>query len=84
VLAAIAAHKRYPEAALPRGARGVAVVTFTIGGSGEVASAQLSRSAGDATLDADAVATVRRTSPFPPPPAGAPRRFAASLNYMPR
>jgi periplasmic protein TonB len=84
VLAAIAAHKHYPEAALGRAARGVAVVTFTIGGAGQVVSAQLSRSAGDATLDADAVATVRRTSPFPPPPAGAPRRFAATLNYIPR
>jgi protein TonB len=83
VLAAIEAHKHYPEAALGRAARGVAVVTFTIGGGGEVVSAQLARSAGDATLDADAVATVRRTSPFPPPPTGAPRRFAASLNYIP-
>ncbi len=84
VLAAIAAHKRYPEAALGRGPRGVSVVSFTIGGGGQVVSAQLARSAGDAALDADAVATVRRASPFPPPPAGAPRRFAASLNYMPR
>jgi TonB family protein len=84
VLGAIAAHKRYPDAALGRAARGVAVVTFTIGGDGQVVSAQLSRSAGDAALDSDAVATVRRTSPFPPPPPGAPRKFAASLNYMPR
>jgi len=84
VLAAIAAHKHYPDAALARGPHGVAVVTFTIGGGGQVMSAQLTRSAGDVALDADAVATVRRTSPFPAPPPGAPRKFAASLNYVPR
>jgi len=84
VLAAIAAHKHYPDAALARGPRGVAVVAFTIGDGGQVTSAQLARSAGDSALDADAVATVRRTSPFPRPPTGAPRKFAASLNYIPR
>ena len=84
MLAAIAAHKHYPDAALARQPRGVAMVTFTLGSSGQVVSAALTRSAGDATLDADAVATVRRASPFPAPPPGAPRRFTAPLNYVPR
>ena len=52
--------------------------------SGQVAAAALVKSAGDSALDADAVETVRRAAPFPPPPAGAPRTFSAPLNYVPR
>ena len=84
VLARIAAQKRYPEAALARAPQGVAVVRFSIDASGQVVGASLARSAGDPVLDAEAVATVRRASPFPPPPAGTPRNFAASLNFRAR
>jgi protein TonB len=81
VVRRIIATKRYPEAARERGTHGIAVVTFSIGASGQVTSAAITRSAGDPILDTDALATVRRASPFPPPPVGAARRFAASLNY---
>jgi periplasmic protein TonB len=81
VLNRIAAAKRYPEPARERQLHGVAVVRFTISASGQVGGAAVTQSAGDPILDSEAVATVRRASPFPPPPPGAPRAFSASLNY---
>ncbi len=77
----IAAQTHYPEAARERAPHGVAVVSFSINASGQVVGASVSRSAGDPILDADALATVRRAAPFPPPPAGAPQSFAAPLSY---
>jgi len=77
----IAGRVHYPEAARERGPHGVAVVAFSLDGSGQVLGASISQSAGDAVLDADAVATVRRAGPFPPPPAGAPRNYSAPLRY---
>ena len=81
VLGRIAAQKRYPEAARERAPQGVAIIRFSIAASGQLAGASLSRSAGDPLLDAEALATVRRASPFPPPPAGAPRNFSVPLSY---
>jgi protein TonB len=81
VVGRINAMKRYPEAARERAPHGVAVVNFSIGASGQLTSAAIASSAGDPLLDAEALATVRRASPFPPPPAGAPRNFSAPLSY---
>jgi len=39
------------------------------------------KSSGNAELDADALATVRRSAPFAPPPPGAPREFPVKLHY---
>jgi protein TonB len=72
---------RYPEAARERGAAGVAVVDFSFDATGRVTSASLAQSSGDAALDAEAVAGVRRASPLPPPPEGAPRAYAIPLRY---
>jgi protein TonB len=58
--------KRFP----PGGSTGVATVAFTIDRSGRVVGASLVGSSGDAALDAEAVAMVRRASPVPAPPAG--------------
>ncbi len=58
-------HKRMPTG----GTRGTATVAFTIDRSGRVVSARLASSSGDAVLDQEAVATVRRASPVPAPPA---------------
>jgi protein TonB len=84
VFGRIAAQKRYPEAARERAPHGVAIVSFSIGGGGQLVGASLAQSAGDSILDAEALATVRRASPFPPPPAGAPRNFSAPLSYRVR
>ncbi len=51
------------------GQRGMATVAFSINRSGQVLSARLVRSSGNAALDREAVALVRRASPVPPPPA---------------
>jgi protein TonB len=72
---------RYPEAARERGAEGVAVVSFSFDAAGQVTSAGLAQSSGDAALDADAVASVRRANPLPPPPEGAPRAYAVPIRY---
>jgi protein TonB len=84
VAARLSAVKRYPEAARERAPQGVAIVSFSIGESGQVARVALSRSAGDVALDAEALATVRRASPFPPPPVGGPRVFSAPLSFKVR
>jgi protein TonB len=60
-------YKRFPSDA--NGA-GTASVAFTIARSGQVLSARLVRSSGDAALDREAVALPRRASPVPAPPDG--------------
>jgi periplasmic protein TonB len=81
VAARISAMKRYPEAARDRAPHGVAVVRFSIGATGQAAGLSIAQSAGDAILDAEALATVRRASPFSPPPPGAPASFLAPLSF---
>ena len=84
VIARISAVKRYPDAARDRAPHGVAVVRFSIDTSGQAGGISIVQSAGDATLDAEALATVRRANPFPPPPVGAPRTFSAPLSFRVR
>jgi periplasmic protein TonB len=73
--------KHYPEGALRRGARGTAKIGFSIDKSGGVASVSVLRSSGQADLDLEGVALVRRASPFPPPPAGTKRSFAIEVAF---
>ena len=72
---------RYPEAARERGATGVATVRFALDGVGAVTLADLAQSSGDSALDDEAVAAVRRASPLPVPPAGAPRAYSAPIRF---
>jgi len=53
----------------PGGSRGITIVAFTIDRNGRVLSARIARSSGNAPLDREALAMVRRASPVPPPPA---------------
>jgi TolA protein len=56
----------------PGGAVGGQVtIAFALSTSGSLVSARVTRSSGNASLDARALAAVRGSSPFPPPPAGA-------------
>ena len=64
------------------GAKGVVGVAFTIGASGALAAFAITRSSGDADLDAAARTLVNPTH-FPPPPGGSVR-VATSFNYVPR
>ncbi len=52
------------------GRRGTAVIIFQISTSGGLSWARISRSSGNGTLDRKALGSVRRSSPFPRPPAG--------------
>lgn len=59
-------YKRFPGGASP----GTVQVAFSIDRAGRVLSARLVRGSGDAALDEEAVAMVRRASPVPAPPDG--------------
>jgi periplasmic protein TonB len=60
--------KRYPDAASRRGIKGVTVVRFTVDRSGQVVASEVLQSSGSPILDEEALALVRRASPFPVPP----------------
>jgi protein TonB len=81
LLAKIWGAARYPEAARERGAIGVATVRFALDGAGAVTLADLAQSSGDRALDDEAMAAVRRASPLPAPPTGAPRAYSAPIRF---
>ena len=84
--AQISAHlnrfKRYPPGA--HGASGRPSVRFSLDGAGQVVSVGLARSSGNHALDAEALATVRRASPFPRPPDGRGASFSVPVNFVSR
>jgi TonB family protein len=61
-------HKQYPSAARSRGAQGIVVVGFRIGGDGNVLASHVAKSSGSAALDEEALAVLKRASPLPVPP----------------
>jgi protein TonB len=81
LLAKIAGAVRYPEAARAREATGVATVRFALDGAGAVTLADLAQPSGDRALDEEALAAVRRASPLPAPPAGAPRAYLTPIRF---
>jgi protein TonB len=68
--------KRFPSGATP----GTVQVAFSIDRGGRVTSARLVRGSGDAALDEEAVAMIRRASPVPAPPDGLGGGGAVSLS----
>lgn len=68
VHARIQAHHAYPPGA--QGQKGTAKVAFSIDRGGHITSVSLAASSGSGALDQAALATVRRSSPLPPPPPG--------------
>jgi periplasmic protein TonB len=73
--------KQYPESAIRRGAKGTSTIEFVLDETGAVASVSLLRSSGEADLDSESVALVRRAAPFPPPPPGVKRSFAIKVAF---
>lgn len=72
--------QRLSRAARPRvGARGTAVIAFTVAGGGGLAGVSVARSSGSAALDRAAARMVQSAAPFPPPPPGAQRSFSISI-----
>ncbi|ENO86172.1 energy transducer TonB, partial [Thauera linaloolentis] len=64
--------KRYPRAAQRRRLEGVVLVRFAVDRQGRVLRVGIARASGHAPLDDEAVATVHRAAPLPPPPADIP------------
>jgi protein TonB len=62
--------KRYPSAA--HGAAGKVLVQFELNRAGEVIGSTVAQSSGNAALDQEALAIVRRASPFPHFPSAKP------------
>jgi TolA protein len=61
---------------------GAARVAFAVSPSGALTSARIVKSSGNSALDQTALSTVRRSSPFPPPPAGATTaQLSFTLNF---
>lgn len=68
-------HRNYPAAARRKRMTGTATVSFTINRNGRVVGVSLARRTGHSILDREALAMVRRASPFPkiPPEIGKSR-----------
>ncbi len=61
------------------GARGTAIVSFTVSPAGGLSAVSLGRSSGSRELDRAALRVIRRAAPFPAPPAGARRSFSIRI-----
>jgi TonB family protein len=77
----LARHKQYPAAARNNRIQGAGTVTFSIDGSGRVTSVKLEKSTGNASLDEELTAMVRRASPFPGPPGGREASFTVPVTF---
>jgi len=62
-------YRRYPRQAERLRQQGVAHVRFSVDRQGNASNIRLGQSSGHALLDEETLATVRRGSPLPPPPA---------------
>jgi protein TonB len=58
---------------------GLAAVRFSFDGNGNITNVSLSRSSGNSAIDNYIVSAVKRASPIPAPPAGAPRYLDQGL-----
>lgn len=67
LVAHLARFKSYPHAGA---AAGVVSLTFTIDRKGNLVSSRIEKTSGSDVLDAEALAMVKRATPFPAPPAG--------------
>ncbi|MGE0213359.1 MAG: cell envelope integrity protein TolA [Parvibaculaceae bacterium] len=68
IAARLQRHKRYPEEAKRKGAKGIVRVSFTINRSGQVTRSQIVGSSGELSLDKEVRAMLSRAAPFPPLP----------------
>lgn len=63
----------------PGNVTGLAAVRFNFDGNGNITNVSLSRSSGNSAIDNYIVSAVKRASPIPAPPAGAPRYLDQGL-----
>lgn len=86
-------YKKYPPEARSQRVVGTVLINFTVNRQGAVLSSYLARSSGNTTLNQEALALLRRVSPFPPIPKEiteqtlnitAPIQFTIDANSPPR
>lgn len=75
--------KQFPADARARGAHGTAEIYFELDEQGHVKTVKLLQSSADLELDVESLAVVERAAPFPKPPPGAQRIFAAQIEFDP-
>lgn len=61
------------------GAKGEALVQFTVASNGSVRGMSIARSSGSLRVDKAALSHIRRAAPFPPPPSGAHTTFSVRV-----
>lgn len=77
-------HKQYPRSAERRRQEGTVQVQFSIDRQGQLVDARIVRSSGHEALDAEALATLKRANPLPPPPDeihGDPVKVTTPVNF---
>lgn len=74
----LARFKQYPSASKAAGEQGTAMLSFTVGRSGQVLASRLARSSGYSALDAETMAMIHRAQPLPSFPA---EMTQASLSF---
>ena len=85
IFAAIKKHVRYPARAERRGQVGTAEVFLTIDRQGRLLDSRIVRGSGNAELDEEALAVLKRAEPFfTPPPAmrGDRRALNVAVNFL--
>lgn len=65
-----------------QGVPGATSVAFTVADDGTLAHCEIVGHSADPSLDAEALAMVRRAAPFPAPPPGARRDFVIGLRFQ--
>lgn len=81
LMAHLERRKRYPAAARSQRVEGTVYVSFSLDASGTVLRAAITRSSGNADLDAEVLSLVKRSSPLPAPPPDAPRDITAPVRF---
>ncbi|MGZ5803941.1 MAG: energy transducer TonB family protein [Xanthobacteraceae bacterium] len=74
----------FPESARSKGEHGSVVVSFSITRNGKLISRQIAKSSGHSELDNEALATLQRAQPYPPPPPDLTDQqftFSLPMNY---
>jgi protein TonB len=74
----------FPESARAKGDYGSVVVSFSITRNGHLISRRIAKSSGHSELDSEALATLQRAQPYPPPPPDLTDQqftFSLPMNY---
>ncbi|MCG6205124.1 TonB family protein [Rhodopseudomonas sp. HC1] len=80
----LARYKQYPSASKAAGEQGTAMLSFTVGRSGQVLGSRLARSSGHPALDAETMAMIHRAQPlpsFPPEMTQTSLSFTVPVNF---